>query len=82
MMDATYKALIEGLLSALAEDDLDVSGIAGIDELRHELKKQGAQLGISETLENARGLKQRNQRRPIRPHHRVRHFNLSPEQLN
>ena len=48
MMDATYRALIEGLTSALADDDLDLSGFPTYD-LRDVLQQQRTQLGITGT---------------------------------
>ena len=48
MMDATYKALIEGLTSALADDDLDLSGVSDIEFAI--LQQQRTQLGIAEPV--------------------------------
>ena len=82
MMDATYKALIEGLTSALADDDLDLSGVSDISNLRDVLQQQRTQLGIAEPVQYTRSSNQLSQPRPIRPTHRpLKRRKLSPESL-
>ena len=69
MMDTTLKALIDGLASALADDDLDLSGVPHISNLRDVLQQQRAQLLIGESLQHTGRSNQLRQARPVRPHH-------------
>jgi hypothetical protein len=70
MMDSTYKALIEGLTSALADDDLDLSGVSDISNLRDVLQQQRTQLGITEPIQHTGCSNQLRKPRPVRPYRR------------
>lgn len=73
MTPETYRAIIEGLSLALLEDDLDLSGVAQVPELRDVLQQQRAQLLIGEPLQHAGGGNQLRKSRPVRPHRGPRH---------